>query len=186
MSVTVYPRLAELLKERDLTVAELERRIEERFGVGVNAKTLYRLTQAAPVQRADLEIAGATVAILGIGLDELFTIEARPRTDDGEAEADILRPADSRRMAGLVDRQAQGLLTDAEWEELETLVATYGRRLHERRVREVARQRGQPLERVRREMEESLAQAAAQWRAIETGTAEQAPVGEYDAALPAR
>ncbi len=186
MGITVYPRLAGLLKERDLTVAELGRRIEDRFGVGVNAKTLYRLAQAAPVQRADLEIAGAAAAILGIGLDELFTIDARPREDEGEEAADILGPADSRRMAGLVDRQAHGLLTDAEWEELETLVATYGRRLHERRVREVARQRGQPLERVRREMEESLAQAAAQWRAIEAGAAEPVPASEYDTARPAR
>ncbi len=166
MSVTVYPRLAELLKERGLTVAELGRRIKERFGLGVNAKTLYRLTQAAPVQRADLEVAGATVAILGIGLDDLFTIEAHPYNRDSEAEVSILEPEDSRRMAELVDRQAHELLTDTEWEALETLVATYGRRLHERRVLEVARQRGQPLEQVRHDMEESLAHAAAQWRAL--------------------
>jgi hypothetical protein len=90
------------------------------------------------------------------------------RTDDnGEADLRILGPADSRRMAAPVDRQAHGLLTDEEWAELEKLVATYGRLLHERRVREVARQRGQPVEQVRREMEESLAQAADQWRAIE-------------------
>ena len=57
MSVVVYPRLAELLKERNLTVAELERQIKERFGLAVNPKTLYRLTQAAPVQRAEQEIA---------------------------------------------------------------------------------------------------------------------------------
>ncbi len=51
---------------------------------------------SAPVQRADLEIAGAAAAILGSGLDELFTIEAHPRADDGEemdhALADIYAP----------------------------------------------------------------------------------------------
>jgi hypothetical protein len=34
-------------------------------------------------------------------------------------------------MAALVDRQAHGLLTDEEWAELEKLVATYGRLLHD-------------------------------------------------------
>jgi transcriptional regulator with XRE-family HTH domain len=165
MSVVVYPRLAELLKERNLTVAELERQIKERFGLAVNPKTLYRLTQAAPVQRADLEIAGATAAVLGVGLDDLFAVDARPADDNGEADLRILGPADSRRMAALVDRQAHGLLTDEEWAELEKLVARYGRLLHERRVREVARTRGQPVEQVRREMEASLAEAVDQWRA---------------------
>ena len=69
-----------------------------------------------------------------------------------------------------------GIITVAELEmqgeELDMLVATYGRRLHERRVREVARQQGQPLERVRREMEESFAYAAARWRTIEAGAVE--------------
>src|SRR5579871_6508148 len=135
-----------------MTVAELERQIKERFGLSVNVKTLYRLTQAAAVQRADLEIAGATASILGVGLDDLFTIEAYSDSDDGEADMPILGPADSRRMAALVDRQAQRLLTDEEWAELEKLVATYGRLLHERRVREVARKQGRPFEDVRREM----------------------------------
>ena len=98
----VYPRLAELLKERNLTVAELERQIKERFGLAVNPKTLYRLTQAARVQRADLEIAGATAAVLGVGLDDLFAVDARPADDNGEEDLRILGPADSRRMAALI------------------------------------------------------------------------------------
>ena len=182
MSVVVYPRLAELLRERNLTVAELERQLKERFGLAVNPKTLYRLTQAAPIQRADLEIAGATATILGVGLDDLFAVEARSADDNGEADLRILGPADSQRMAALVDRQAHGLLRDEEWAELEKLVATYGRLLHERRVREVARKRGQPVEQVRREMEESLAQAVDQWRAIEAAPTQQPALDAHDMA----
>jgi hypothetical protein len=181
MGVAVYPRLAELLKEKNLTVAELERQIEDRFGLSVNIKTLYRLTQPAAVQRADLEIAGAAATILGVGLDDLFTVEARPSTDDSEAEVAVLGPAESRRMAELMERQAQRLLTDEEWAELETLVATYGRLLHERRVREVARKQGRPLEQVRREMEQSVARAAAEWRVLESDLTQHL-LGEQDAA----
>ena len=60
---------------------------------------------------------GATAAVLGVGLDDLFAVDARPADDNGEADRRILGPADSRRMAALVDRQAHGLLTDEEWAE---------------------------------------------------------------------
>jgi hypothetical protein len=85
-------------------------------------------------------------------------------------------------MAALVDRQAHGLLSDEEWAELEKLVATYRRLLHERRVREVARKRGQPVEQVRREMEESLAQAVDQWRVIEADPTQQSALVDHDMA----
>jgi len=156
MSVVVYPRLAELLAARQLSVAELERRIEERYGLTINAKTLYRLTQPAPIQRADLEIAGATAAILGVGLDDLFMVTAVAADEDDEADSRVLNPEDSRRMAVLIDRQAQRLLSDEEWTELEALVATYGRLLHERRLRERARRRGIPYEQEKRETEAHL------------------------------
>ena len=65
---------------------------------------------------------------------------------------------------------------------MEKLVATYGRLLHERRVREVARKRGQPVEQVRREMEESLAQAVDQWQAIEADPSQQPVPGANDMA----
>src|SRR4051794_35567077 len=40
MSVAVYPRLNQLLRAKNLTVAELERQIKQRFGVAVDPKTL--------------------------------------------------------------------------------------------------------------------------------------------------
>jgi hypothetical protein len=176
MSVVVYPRLAELLAARQLSVAELERQIEERYGLTINAKSLYRLTQPAPIQRADLEIVGATAAILGVGLDDLFTVNAVAADEDDEADARVLSPADSRRMAVLVGRQAQRLLTDDEWAELEDLVAKYGRLLHERRVRERARRRGIPYEQERQETEAHLVAALARWDADDMERQQQAIV----------
>lgn len=164
MSVAVYPRLAQLLEDKHLTVAELGRQMEERYGISANAKTLYRLAQTAPVQRADLEIAGAAATILGVGLDDLFAIEAVAVADEQGYEPSVLGPADSRRIAELVDRQAHRLLTDEEWAELNSLVATYGRLLHERRLRERARRRGVPLDEERRETEAHLARALDHWQ----------------------
>ncbi len=165
MSVIVYPRLGTLLREKQLTVAELERQIESRFGLAVNPKSLYRLTQATPVQRADLEIAGATAAVLGVGLDDLFTVEAV--SSDDETEAAILGPAESKRMSALIEKQRCQLLADDEWDELEAIVATYGRQLHERRMQAFARERGVPVEQVRRETAAHLAEAHAWWDAFE-------------------
>src|SRR5207253_8097880 len=57
MVVAVYPRLGELLQERKLTVAELQRQIETRYALPVDRKTLYRLTYHEPVRRAELDVA---------------------------------------------------------------------------------------------------------------------------------
>jgi len=176
MSVAVYPRLAQLLEESRVTVAELGRRIEDRYGLTVNPKTLYRLTQATPIQRADLEIAGAAATVLGVGLDDLFTVDAvSVDAHDGE-DPQILGPADSRRMAELVDRQARRLLTEPEWAEMEGLVAKYGQLLHERRLRERAGRRGVSLDQERRETEAHLAQALDNWHADEVEAQQQALV----------
>lgn len=178
MSVAVYPRLAQLLEERQLSVAALERQIEQRYGLSVNDETLYRLTDAAPVQRADLEIAGAIAAILNIGLDDLFTVDAVPVEEDGEAGLRVLGPADSQRMAALVGRQAQRLLTEEEWAELEGLVAKYGQLLHERRLRARAQRRGIPLEQERRETEAHLAQKLNRGQVAEFDQQQQALVDQ--------
>ncbi len=186
MSVAVYPRLAQLLEDKHLTVAELGRQMEERYGISANAKTLYRLAQAAPVQRADLEIAGAAAAILGVGLDDLFTVEAVSVADEQGTESSVLGLVDSRRMTALVDQQAHRLLTDEEWAELRELVATYGRLLHERRLRERARRRGVSLDRERRETEERLARALDHWQPDEVEARQDALVEQAQAQTQVR
>lgn len=167
MGVAVYPRLSELLRAKELTVAELERQIENRYGLSVDPKTLYRLASAQPVQRADLEIAGAAAAILGVGLGDLFDVQAVPVGDHHEGDATELSSDESSRLAQLFERQSRGTLAQAEQDELETLVAAYGRRLHDRRLGELARQRGIPLDEARREAAAQFDDALAWWRGFE-------------------
>jgi len=165
MSIAVYPRLAELLETSNMTVAELERHISDRYGLAVDVETLYRLTQMAPIQRADLEIAGAVTAILGVGLDDLFRVDAVPVDGDSEEELQVLNLADSRRMAALVEQQGRHLLSDAEWAELEELTYRYGQLLHERRVRARAQRHGSTLEQEQGNSTDLLARALIDWQA---------------------
>jgi transposase len=183
MGVTVYPQLATLLEERRLTVAELERQIKARFGLTMNIKSLYRLAQSTPVQRADLEIAGAAAAVLGVGLDDLFYVETSAGDDDREP---LLGPDDSKRLAELQEQQAHTALTNSEWSELETLVARYGLALHERRMEILAQQRNISLEQAQRESAAELEQARAWWKALETNPERQEIIAKSAAALRER
>jgi uncharacterized protein len=170
MSIAVYPRLSELLRTKNLSVAELERQVEQRFGLSVNLKTLYRFTSSEPVQRADLEIAGAVAAVLGVGLGDLFDIQATP-VDKHREETSVLDPAESRRLADLFDRHSRGVLSADEQRELEALVDEYGRRLHEMRVREYAKQRNISVEEARSEMAANLDQSITWWQEFEADLA---------------
>lgn len=174
--MAVYPRLDELLRTNDLSVAELERRIEQRFGLSVDPKTLYRLASAEPVRRADLEIVGAVAALLGVGLGDLFDVHAVPVEEHDESEAIDLSVAESQRLSALFDRQAQGKLSKGERQELETLVSEYGRRLHERRLVEIAAQRGISVEEARREVGHEFEQAQSWWHDFEANPARRAAI----------
>lgn len=160
MVVAVYPRLGELLQRRGLTVAELQRQIEGRFALPVDRKTLYRLTYHEPIKRAELDVAAAAAAVLGVGLSDMFEVEANPVTDDlGE-----LTPEEASRMAELLDAQVRRPLNAAERGELEGLVDEYGRRLIERALRERAGRRGSSVEEERREAETAV-ERATRWLA---------------------
>lgn len=169
MSVVVYPRLSELLREKNVTTADLTHDIEERLGLRVSRHTLERLTSAAPIRHADLELAGAVANVLGVELNDIFTIEATPAADDEEDE--VLDPNQSRRMRELYDRQGQRALTDDERTELDGLVAAYGHRLHERRMREFAQRRGIPIEQAEREAAADLAEALDWWQEVQSDPA---------------
>jgi hypothetical protein len=144
MTVVVYPHLGELLQARRLTVADLERQLLQRFGLTVNTKTLYRLTKPELIQRADLEVALATAAVLGVRLDDLFTM--RTVTDGADETAPILDPAASRRLAELFDRQATGRLTLTEGAELDRLVTEYSRLARDRETHRYAAAHGLSFE----------------------------------------
>ena len=71
------------------------------------------------------------------------------------------------RLADLFAQQAHGPLSDAAEAELEALVAEYGRRLHGRRLREIAHQRGVPVDEARREVAAKFDEALAWWENFE-------------------
>jgi hypothetical protein len=127
MSVVVYPRLGALLRGQGLTVADLRRQIESRIGLAVDPKTLYRLARNAAVRRADLEVAGAAAAVLGVGLGDLFEVHASP-AGGGPSGGEDRDARTSRRLAELFSREAARRLSCAERAELERLLAAYGRR----------------------------------------------------------
>lgn len=174
MGVAVYPRLGDLLRTRNISVAELERRIEARYGLAVDRKTLYRLTSPGEVQRADLKVAGAAAAVLGVDLGEVFDVQAIPAAGDEEHPAD-LGPDQAQRLALILDLQGRRTLTPAERSELHALVAEYGRRLHEWQLREIAQQRGLSLEQARAEVATELREALEWWRGFQANRPRRAP-----------
>lgn len=172
MSVLVYPRLSELLREKNVTTSELARDIEERFGLRVSLRTLERLTHTTPIRHADLELAGAVANVLSVELNDIFMVEATPVADDVEDKADdVLDPDQSRRLRELYDQQGHRSLTDDEWTELDGLVAAYGHRLHERRMRELAQQRGISVEQAERDTAADLADALDWWQEVQSDPA---------------
>jgi hypothetical protein len=167
VSVAVYPRLDELLRERNLTVADLKRQIQERYGLELDSKILDRLARPDPVQRTDLTVAGAAAKVLGVGLGDLFAIEAVPVDFSPLPEDDYLDEDQTQRMWALLDLQDERPLSADEERELRALVDEYGRRFTEYHLRAYAEREGIPLEQVRREAEERIARASAWWQEIE-------------------
>jgi len=165
MSVMVYPLLGELLRDRDMTVPDLEREIARQYGMTVERAALERLMQPTPIRGADLEIAGAVSKILGIGLDDLFDVRAvRDEYDDEGGQ--FLSRSEERAMALLFDRQDEGTITDAEQEELDALIATQGQRASETWLREIAADRGRSVEDVRVEIQGEVQRALEVWREL--------------------
>ena len=167
MAVTVYSRLSELLLDRNLTVADLERQIGERFGIEVDRRTLQRLTYAEPLERVDLSLAAAAVVVLGVGLGELFELEVAAPVGIEGAEMGDLGPDQSRLLAALLDRRARQGLSTVEQGELEGLVEEYGRRLHERLLHDRAGGRGRSVESAREQAAAALSRAVQWWRSVE-------------------
>ncbi len=83
-------------------------------------------------------------------------------------DGDVLDPDQARRMRGLYETQGERSLTDDEWAELDGLVAAYGHRLHERRMRELAQRRGIPVEQAEREVAAELAAALGWWQEVQS------------------
>lgn len=177
MGVMVYSRLGDLLRARHLTVDDLQRQIAARFGLAVDARTLDRLARDERVRRPDMEIAAAAAAVLGANLNDVFAVEAIPLSNGDtngvpdDAEDDLLDPPQSRRLQALFDLRDKRPLTEDEQAEMHTLVAEYGRRVHERGLREIAQQRHLPLEQVRAEVAEDFERRLAWWDEVQADPA---------------
>ena len=169
MPVTVYPRLGDVLRRKNLTVAELERQIEQRYGVLVDRKTLHRLTYPEPIERVDLEVSGAVAAVLGIGLGELFEVEAVALGggESGGGETGELTPEESSRLSELFDQQSRRALREPEQTELDGLVAKYGQFLRERLLRARAQRERVLLEEARARTDAELQRLLGWWRTVE-------------------
>ena len=174
MSVMVYSRLGDVLRTRNLTVDDLQRRIAARFDFAVDARTLDRLARDKRVRRTDMEIAAAAAAALDARLDDIFAIDALPSGDEDaigadkpHEEDDILSPVQSRRLSELFDLQDDGRLTAPERIELDALVTTWGRAANERGIRDLAARRGVPVEEMQAEVLADVDRALVWWRAVQ-------------------
>ena len=87
-------------------------------------------------------------------------------------EPPVLEPEASRRLVELLERQARDGLSSDERRELAALMDDYGSRLHERRVREYAAQRGLTVEQSRHQLEASFDRACTRWLAFQADPAQ--------------
>jgi DNA-binding Xre family transcriptional regulator len=126
MTVTqraTYSRLGQILADRALTVAELERQLRAR-GARFDRKTLYRLAGADPVGRADISLIHEICDLLEIGLDDFFRFA--PSLPSGEPDEYWQIPDDRiRRVNELGEKNNLGTISRAERRELADLVAAY-------------------------------------------------------------
>lgn len=114
--IKAYSRLQSILDERGLSVPELQRRLSDR-GVSVNIKSLYRLKDShQPLQRLDLNVAGAICEVCEVDLGALVGFERL----GGRLQQ--LTRAKQRRLDELMDRNNDGQLSKAERGELRELV----------------------------------------------------------------
>jgi hypothetical protein len=116
MKLNAYSRLKHLPKQQQLSVPELHRRLR-RHGFRVNITSLYRLSdEDQPVQRLDMQVAGAICQVLTVPLSEWIVFEP----DEGRLRT--LASEKQERLDLLVGKNSAGQMTGAERDELQTLV----------------------------------------------------------------
>jgi hypothetical protein len=107
-----YSRLMRLLGERNITVPELQKRVQQ-WGMQVNRKSLYRLNREhQPLAHLDLRVAGAICQVCEVPLSELTTFET-PKTTLYRLSA-----AKQTQLDILVAKNNARRLIDGEGEEL--------------------------------------------------------------------
>jgi Cro/C1-type HTH DNA-binding domain len=113
--VQAYSQLRRVLAEQKVTIPELQRRMEQQ-GLRVNLKSLYRLSDdRQPLHRLDLRVAGAICQHFQMSLAELIAFEKPGR------KLRRLAGVKQKRLDTLMARNNEGMLTDTEQAELQTL-----------------------------------------------------------------
>ena len=116
MKLNAYSRLKRLLKRQQLSVPELHRRMRS-GGFRVNIKSLHHLSdEDQPVHRLDMRVAGAICQVCAVPLSEWIVFEP----DDGRLRT--LASDRQERLDLLMAKNSAGQMTDAERNELQTLV----------------------------------------------------------------
>lgn len=111
-----YSYLKQLLKQQEISVPELHRRIRTQ-GLNVNLKSLYRLSDdTQPVDRLDMRVAGAICSVFSVRLSDWIVFQEEP-----QALRTLASPKQAR-LDVLMSKNNQGELTEAEHEELRSLV----------------------------------------------------------------
>ena len=159
MAIAVFGQLDHLLRERNLSLADLKRQIEERYGLEVEA--LDGLIGPQAVRQADLTLAAAAAIVLGVDLGELFAVEELPRGAAESAGQSFLTEDQTHRLWALLDLQDERDLTEDERRELCALVDEEGRRFGAYHLARYAARRGISTEEAQRESDEGIAEAAA-------------------------
>ena len=111
-----YSRLKRVLSQQKITIPELQRRIRQR-GMSINLKSLYRLSnERQPLERLDMRVAGAICEVCAVSLSDLIVFETQPH------KLHILPATKQKRLDTLMAQHNNGLLTEAEREDLRVLV----------------------------------------------------------------
>jgi hypothetical protein len=111
-----YSYLKQLLKQQQLSVPELHRRIRSQ-GLSINLKSLYRLSDdTQPIDRLDMRVAGAICSVFSVRLSDWIIFQ-----EDSQA-LQTLGSERQARLDTLMGKNNQGELTVSEREELRGLV----------------------------------------------------------------
>jgi len=111
-----YSCLKRLLKQQEISVPELHRRIRTQ-GLSVNLKSLYRLNDdTQPVDRLDMRVAGAICSVFSVRLSDWIIFQEDP------LKLQALTSLKQARLDILMGKNNQGELTSSEHEELLALV----------------------------------------------------------------
>src|SRR3954469_5931498 len=111
-AVAVFGQLDRLLRERGLTLDDLKRQVDERYGLNVDE--LDRLLGRKSVHQIDMMVAAAAANVLEVELGDLFTAEDLVDEMDPSLEDRLLDEEPVRRIKALLDLQQERDLGDGE------------------------------------------------------------------------